>query len=254
MKKASFVNRKKLLRHAIFFAAAIIMIIPLQLQARELFYVGKFSTANPDEKLPEGWKPLIFKKIKFHTSYFLVKDDDKLVIKAISKASASGLIRKVRVDPEQYPIIKWQWKAANILRNGDVTKKNGDDYPARLYILFEYDPTTLGFIEKAKFVVTKLIYGEYPPTSVINYIWANKTPVETIVSSPYTDRSKIIVVESGKETLNTWIDEERNIFDDYVAAFGVNPPMISGIAIMTDSDNTRESATAFYGDILFKQK
>jgi hypothetical protein len=64
----------------------------------------------------------------------------------------------------------------------------------------------------------------------------------------------MIVVESGKDSLNTWITEERNLFDDYVAAFGVKPPMISGIAIMTDSDNTKESATAFYGDILFRKK
>jgi len=65
---------------------------------------------------------------------------------------------------------------------------------------------------------------------------------------------KMIVIESGKESLNNWVIEERNIFDDYVMAFGEKPPMISGIAIMTDSDNTRESAIAFYGDILFKQK
>jgi hypothetical protein len=59
----------------------------------------------------------------------------------------------------------------------------------------------------------------------------------------------MIVVKSGKMALNTWITEERNIFDDYIRAFGEKPPMISGIAIMTDSDNTKEAATAFYGDI-----
>ncbi len=73
-------------------------------------------------------------------------------------------------------------------------------------------------------------------------------------SNPYSDRVKMIVIESGKEALNTWITEERNIYKDYVEAFGVEPPMMSGIAIMTDSDNTKESATAFYGDILLKKK
>ena len=73
--------------------------------------------------------------------------------------------------------------------------------------------------------------------------------IGTIVSNPYTQRTKMIVVESGKKVLNTWNSEERNIFDDYIRAFGEKPPMISGIAIMTDSDNTKEDATAFYGDI-----
>ena len=63
----------------------------------------------------------------------------------------------------------------------------------------------------------------------------------------------MIVVESGDSRLNQWIQEERNVYEDYKSAFGQEPPIISGVAIMTDSDNTGESATAFYGDIIFKK-
>jgi hypothetical protein len=63
----------------------------------------------------------------------------------------------------------------------------------------------------------------------------------------------MFVVESGAGKVNQWVNEERNIFEDYKKAFGQEPPMISGIAIMTDTDNTGESATAYYGDILFKK-
>jgi hypothetical protein len=63
----------------------------------------------------------------------------------------------------------------------------------------------------------------------------------------------MIVIESGKSRLNEWITEERNVYDDFVKAFGQNPPKISGVAIMTDTDNTKESATAYFGDIVFKQ-
>ena len=104
-------------------------------------------------------------------------------------------------------------------------------------------------MEKIKYNLAKQFYGEYPPSAAINYIWASHAPLGTIVSNPYTKQTKMIVVKSGKKTLNTWITEERNIFDDYIRAFGEKPPMISGIAIMTDSDNTKEAATAFYGDI-----
>ena len=64
----------------------------------------------------------------------------------------------------------------------------------------------------------------------------------------------MIVVESGPAKLNTWITEERNVYEDYKRAFGEEPPMISGVAIMTDTDNTGESAEAYYGDILFKKR
>jgi hypothetical protein len=63
----------------------------------------------------------------------------------------------------------------------------------------------------------------------------------------------VLVVESGTADLNQWRSERRNIFEDYRRAFGEDPPMITGVAIMTDSDNTGESATAWYGDIVFKQ-
>ena len=61
----------------------------------------------------------------------------------------------------------------------------------------------------------------------------------------------MIVVESGENGKNTWKSEERNIINDYQQAFGSKPPMISGVAIMTDTDNTKESAITFYGDIIF---
>lgn len=231
----------------------LIALIPLQARPQEVYYVGKFSAASPGANFPSGWKPLTFKKIKAHTGYSMVKDEGTVVVKAVSDASASGLICKIRIDPEHYPTIQWRWKTENIYQNGDVTQKSGDDYPARIYITFEYDPQNISFLEKTKFEAAKLLYGEYPPGGAINYIWASKARIGTIVSNPYTDHVKMIVVESGKDTLNTWVTEERNLLNDYIIAFGKKPPMISGIAIMTDSDNTQESAVAYFGDILFKQ-
>jgi hypothetical protein len=216
--------------------------------------IGHFSAESSDNNLPENWEPLTFKVIPSHTIYEKFNDNDVTVIKAISNASASGLIRKIRIDPRQYPIIRWRWKISNIFQHGDVTKKSGDDYPARIYIAFEYTPEKVGVWEKAKFAAIKLIYGEYPPIGALNYIWESKAPKGTIIANPYTDRVQMIVVENGMENLNTWKEEERNIFDDYMKAFGEAPSMITGIAIMTDSDNTGENAVSFYGDIIFESK
>jgi len=63
----------------------------------------------------------------------------------------------------------------------------------------------------------------------------------------------MIVVQSGPHDIGKWIVEERNVYDDFKKAFNEEPPMISGVAIMTDTDNTQESATAYYGDIVFKK-
>ena len=216
--------------------------------------VGNFSAAMPGETLPDGWTPLTFKKIEKHTVYSLIEDEGRVVVRAVSDRSSSGLTREIRIDPKEYPIVRWQWKVANVLRKGDVSKKEGDDYPARIYITFEYDSSRLGFFEKTKYEVARLFYGQYPPLGALNYIWANKAPVGTIVPNTYTEQVMMIVVDSGAQQLNTWLTHERNVYEDYKQAFGEEPPVISGVAIMTDTDNTQESTTAFFGDIIFKKQ
>ena len=73
----------------------------------------------------------------------------------------------------------------------------------------------------------------------------------TVVDNAYTDFAKMIVVESGAAKVGTWVEESRNVYQDYRQAFGEEPPAINGVAIMTDTDNTKERAVAYYGDIRF---
>jgi hypothetical protein len=236
-------------------ALGFILALPwaIYAQSGSILEVGRFSAAPEGATLPDGWKPLTFKKIDRHTAYTLVRDADMVVVKAVSEASASGLTREIKINLKEYPIVQWRWKVANILKNGDVTKKEGDDYPARIYITFEYDSSKVSFFKKAQYETIRLLYGQYPPLGAINYIWESKVPKGTIVPNPYTDQAKMIVIESGADRLNQWVSEERNIYEDYKKAFGEEPPLISGVAIMTDTDNTGESATAYYGDIVFKK-
>ena len=214
--------------------------------------VGKFSDAETGGAFPDSWKPLTFDKIEKHTEYSLVDDNGTVVVKAVSRGSASGLVRTVDIDPMQYPVIEWRWKVGNILKKGDVTRKDGDDYPARLYVTFKYDSSKVGFFERAKYEAIRMARGEYPPMGAITYIWESKSPVETMVPNPYTDRVRMIVVESGGEKVGHWVRESRNLVEDYRKAFGKDPPRISGVALMTDTDNTNESAIAYFGDIVLK--
>ncbi len=225
-----------------------------QAQSGPVLEVGKFSAAEAGRSLPSEWKPLTFKNIEKHTRYSLVQDGDTVVVKAESRASASGLIREIKIDPREYPLVRWRWKVENILKKGDVRRKEGDDYPARIYITFEYDPKKLSVVERAKYGLVKAFYGQYPPLAAMNYIWESRAAKGTLVPNPFTDRVMMFVVERGEEKLNQWVNEERNVYEDYKKAFGEEPPPISGVAIMTDTDNTGEAAVAFYGDIVFKKR
>ncbi len=222
--------------------------------AGEDLVVGAFSSAKAGGALPESWAPMTFKKIKRHTRYDLVSDAGVVVVRAISNAASSGLVSRLRIDPRQFPIIQWRWKIMDTYEKGDVARKEGDDYPARIYIMFEYDPKKIGFFKRATYAAARLFYGEYPPTGAIAYIWGSKAEKGLVVPNPYTDRVRMIVVESGKGAAGTWVKEERNVYDDYRDAFGQEPPFIGGVAIMTDTDNTGASGTAFYGDIVFSTR
>ena len=214
--------------------------------------VGPFSSLQTSLDKPPEWEPLVFKKIKQHTRYELVSENGTVLVKAVSEAAASGLIRKIQIDPRTHPIVEWRWKVANILEKGDVSKKAGDDYAARIYVSFVYDPTKLSFFERTKYQTAKMLYGEYPPTGVVNYIWGSHARLDSVIPSPYTKRAMMISVASGSAKIGQWVTHRRNVLEDYRKAFQAEPPMISGVAIMTDTDNTGESATAFYGDIIFR--
>jgi hypothetical protein len=233
----------------------LLLIAPALIWAQKgaILEVAKFSASPAGSSLPEGWKPLTFKKVPKLTSYELVKDGEGVVVKAVSDASASGLIKEVRIDPKEFPIVRWRWKVENLLKRSDVTRKDGDDYPARLYITFEYDPGKVSFAKKLMFKAGQAIFGDIP-IGALNYIWESKTPVGTIVDNAYTNFAKMVVVESGPQKVGMWIDESRNIYDDYKKAFGEDPPMINGVAIMSDTDDTKERVTAYYGDIVFLQR
>jgi hypothetical protein len=212
--------------------------------------VGRFSTSRPGSAQTDGWKPLTFKKIPKPTAYELVSDGTVVVVKARSEAAASGLTKEVKIDPALFPVVQWRWKVENVLVHSDVTRKSGDDYPARLYITFEYDPEKVSLGRRLKYKAGRALFGDIP-IAALNYIWDTKTPVGTVVDNAYTDFAKMIVVESGAAKVGEWVEESRNVYQDYKRAFGEDPPAINGIAIMTDTDNTKERAVAYYGDIRF---
>ncbi len=244
---------------ALFWRLSILILALLGLMPQNAFAgslpqveVALFSEAKEGMELPDQWEPMTFPKIPRHTEYQVVTEDSRTVVKAISDGSASGLIRKIEIDLKETPVLKWRWKVPNVVAGSDVHSKDGDDYAARLYVTFEYDPDAVSFSKKAKYKIGKLLFGDIP-IAAINYVWENNTEIGTIISSSYTDFSKMVVVGNKDARLGEWVEEERNVYEDYMKAFDEEPPKVNGIAIMTDTDNTGGTATTFYGDISFEK-
>ncbi|MDA3832222.1 MAG: DUF3047 domain-containing protein, partial [Spirochaetales bacterium] len=231
----------------------LVVVLPASLcVASEPLIVGNFSVQPVDGALLEGWQPLFFDGVDNHTVYTHILEDGVGVIQASSAQSSSGLVRNISIDVNEYSTLSFRWKIQKSIPAADLTQKKGDDAPARVYITFAYDSSQVSWWEVVKFEAIKLIYGEYPPIGALTYVWASHELPGTILDSPYTNRVKIIVLESGTAQQGQWLAEQRDIQADYQKAFGVRDvPLISGVAIMTDTDNTGEQAVAWYGDIIF---
>lgn len=238
--------------------AVVFFLVLIVLSARPLLAEGEMIRLLGDQQaadgLPKNWRPLTFSKISRHTEYKLIREGDRPVITATSRQSASGLYRPLDLNPKEYPILSWCWKVNRALTKGDETKKNGDDYAARIYVTFKFDPNNATFWERTTFGTIKTIYGAYPPKGALNYVWAGHLPVGKIFPNPYTDRAKMVVVESGNEKEMQWVCEERNLYEDYKRLFGEEPPVFSGVAVMTDTDNTGGEATAYYADLVLHKE
>ncbi|WP_372972914.1 DUF3047 domain-containing protein [Marinobacter sp.] len=197
-----------------------------------------------------GWEPMEFPDIGRHSQYELVSDPDQgQVVQARADNSASGLITRVSLEPGDSLILRWRWRVENTLEKGDARRKSGDDYPARIYVAFEFEPEKAGWFERAKRKTVSALFGEELPGKALNYIWANRLPQGEMVANPFTDDTMMIAVNSGEEELGQWVTVERDIVADYRAVFGEDPPPLVGVAIMSDTDNTGETARAWYGDI-----
>jgi hypothetical protein len=215
--------------------------------------VGAFSESTIGKGLPEDWNPWILKNVKHRSVYTVVRDDSP-VIKAVADNSASGLMKNISVDPREHPVLRWRWKVAGTIEGADVARKENNDSPARVYVAFAYDINRVGFMERLKYRAAKRIYSDSLPLRAISYTWGNKTAKDAIVPMPYTQWFSQIVLENAASPTGQWISEERDVFEDYRKAFGEEPGQITGVAIMTNTDNMGGRATAWYGDIVFKEK
>ena len=203
---------------------AILCLPIIAYTAEERVDIARFSQGDLS-----GWQTKVFAG---KTSYSMESTNGRTALYANSAATASGLFHKVNVDLNKTPILHWAWKVDNVLTGADERTRAGDDYPARVYVVFS------GGIA-------------FWRTRAINYVWSSKQPIDSNWRNAFTGNARMIAVQSGSGRVGEWLEEHRDVRADYRSLFGTEPGNVDAVAIMTDTDNTGTTATAWYGDIWF---
>lgn len=186
---------------------------------------------------------------KSRTRYTHLSEAGRHVVYAESENSASMLRRAVRVEPADLGSVSFSWQVKQLIESADLTDRDADDSPVRLILAFDGDHGRLSLRNRLMFELAHALTGETPPFATLMYVWDNKAPVESVIHSGRTDRIRKIVIESGPHHVDRWREYERNIAADFQRAFGENPGALIAVGLMTDSDNTRSAARAWYGEV-----
>ncbi|MCB1772594.1 MAG: DUF3047 domain-containing protein [Gammaproteobacteria bacterium] len=210
--------------------------------------IGAFSTLGKGGETVDGWRVTELPSVE-SARIERVRENGAGVVAIAANNAASSLVRDITWDLSAYPNLLWRWRVSRVISAGDVTVKSGDDFAARLYVTFDVPAERLSLFDRTKLKIARWIYGDDVPAAAICYVWGNREPVGTNVWSAYTDRVRVIVLRNADDDVGNWVDERRNVAEDYRQAFGEQPARPNGVVIAADTDQTGESVTAWFGDI-----
>ena len=207
-----------------------ILIISLMLQNAVI--AEKINVFDFTEK---EFKTLKVKKVKGETTWSLGSNENGNFIRAEAEGKGSGLGKEVKIDLSKTPFINITWKVEKDLSGIVENTKKGHDYAARVFVLKKTGSTLLS-------------------NRAINYVYSSNNDVGKNWASPYTKKSIDYVLSSTKNNLNTWITVKANVKEDFMKLFGIEVSDISGVAIMTDTDNSKLKAISYYQNIFFSEE
>jgi hypothetical protein len=234
------------------FIATLLLAVLASAATADVATIPAFSTLGPAEGIPPGWREIRLPQWK-PPEYALVADEGATVLRVHSDAAAGSVAYALSFDPRDYPKLAWRWKIDRVVERGDLETRQGDDYAARVYVFFDVPESELPFVVRAKIKLARLIYGAGIPTAALCYVWDNRHKRGTVRASAYTSSVRMVVLESGSGSAGRWMPESRDLDQDFRAAFGEflhkPTPRVTGIAVGNDTDQTRESVTAWFGDL-----
>ena len=180
----------------------------------------------------DEFETLKVKKVKGETTWSLGSNENGNFIKAEAEGKGSGLGKEVKIDLSKTPFINITWKVEKDLSGIVENNKKSHDYAARVFVIKKTGSTVLS-------------------NRAINYIFSSNNDVGKNWRSPYTKKSIDYVLSSTKDHLNTWVTVKANVKEHFMELHGIEVLDISGVAIMTDTDNSKLKAISYYQNIYF---
>ncbi len=203
-------------------------------KAKSSIKISNFAEPPSQEQqngLPKNWKLRVWRG---EPDVKIVNNDGKRTLRLRSQKASVSVYRNFKLDLKNFPNLKWGWKVTQLPKDADARIVNRDDQAAGIYVVFPRFP--------------KMINSRF-----LAYIWETSVPEGTVMRNRKNPMIHYIVVRSGKGKLNQWITEERNVLDDYRKVFKQEPPMVGGVALLIDSDDTRSQAESYFAQIEFKR-
>lgn len=186
---------------------------------------------------------------KLLTAYRVAPQGPRDALLAEAVSSASMLRQALHIAPEQLGTLQFEWQVEQLIAAADMSQRETEDSPVRLILVFDGDRSRFSAKNAMLSELTLSLTGEPMPYATLMYVWCNDCPAESVIVNPRTDRIRKLAVESGPAHLGQWRSYRRDVRADFEKAFGEAPGALLGLAIMTDTDNTRSAAKAWYGTI-----
>ena len=169
------------------------------------------------------------------TTYSVGSNENGNYLKAIADNAASGLGKEIKIDLNKTPFINITWKIEKDIPGIDETTKKGHDFAARVFVIKKTGATALS-------------------NRAINYVFSSNQDVGSNSPSPYTKKSVDNVLATTKTNLNEWVTVKANVKEDFKKFHNLDVNELDGIAIMSDTDNSKKKSITYYQNIYFSSQ
>ena len=203
-----------------------------------LFFVNTVSSSEIVQVFnftKEEFEKLKVRKIKNFTNYTLGKNENGNFLKAEAEGQASGLGKEIIINLNKTPFINITWKVEKNLSGIDERSKKGHDYAARVFVIKKTGSTALS-------------------NRAINYVFSSNEEVGEYWRSPFTKKSIDYVLATTRKNNNEWITVKANVKEDFKKLHDLDVNELNGVAIMSDTDNSKIKSVAYYQNIYFSSE
>ena len=183
----------------------------------------------------EEFSQLKKRKVKGETSWKLGSNEEGNYIRAEAEGVGSGLGKEVSIDLNKTPIINITWKIEKGLSGIIENSKKGHDFAARVFVVKKTGSTALS-------------------NRAVNYVYSSNSEIGEYWRSPYTKKSIDYVLSTTKQNLNEWVTVKANVKEHFKLLHDLDVNELNGIAIMTDTDNSKLKAISYYQNIYFSSE